>query len=193
MSERLTEILSEYLDEDQVDVSLFTGLDWQNIRLYGKLRQDLSAKYPKPENLREDQEDTIDIPLARHDPDASLFTQALTLVHDTYERTKILQHLATEHEKKIIRLYTHFTRNWSDFSTEYMKGLRDTDLYELVESYFKILRKHGLSTTEEPYYFLSPQQQRKAKVAGEMLKRATQIDDSEIRFSLLEEILSTNS
>jgi hypothetical protein len=61
-----------------------------------------------------------------------------------------------------------------------------TDLYETVESYFRILRKYGLHTTEEPYYFLSPKRRRSVKISGDMLKRSTQLDDNEIHISILE-------
>ncbi len=61
-----------------------------------------------------------------------------------------------------------------------------TDLYETVESYFRILRKYGLHTTEEPYYFLSPKRRRSVKTSGDMLKRSTQLDDNEIHISILE-------
>ena len=67
--------------------------------------------------------------------------------------------------------------------------LSSKDIYELVESYFKILRKYGLTTTEEPYYFLSPEQKRKIKHEGDMLKRNTQIDDTEIKVSILEDLI----
>jgi hypothetical protein len=190
--ERMHQPLSESVNSEGwegTDISLFTGLDWQKLTLYGRIRQELSERYPKPEALREDDEDTVDVEKAKEDSKASLFLNALNRVHASLERVETLQYLASEYEKKVIRLYTHFTRNWPQFGKQYMKGLTNADLYELVESYFKILRKYGLSTDEEPYYFLTPKQKRAVKYEGEMLKRSTEMDESEIKVSLLEEIL----
>jgi len=187
MTERLTELFEGYM-VDGADMSLFTGLDWQHYTLYCKIRETFSRKYPKSEELREDEEDTVDYVQAHCDPDATLWQATLFETHGAFERTRMLQHLATDYEKKVVRLYCHLTRNWHDFSSQYMKILHDSDLYEIVESYFKILRKYGLTTHEEPYYFLSPNQRHKIKVAGEMLKRNTMIDDSEIKVSILEEL-----
>jgi len=64
----------------------------------------------------------------------------------SYDRVGILQNLATEYEKKAVRLYSHLTYNWFNADVEYRKAYRDSDLYEIVESYFKILRKYGLTT-----------------------------------------------
>lgn len=180
--------LTEALSKDGVDWSLMTGLDIQHLRLYGKTRMELSKKYPKPEALMEDEEDTINIPEARKDSLAPLFTRCVMLGKEIYDRVGILQNMATEYEKKVVRIYSHLTNNWSNpkVDREYRKAYRDSDLYEIVESYFKILRKYGLTTQEEPYYFLSPQHKRAVKVEGEMLKRSTQIDDSEINISIME-------
>ena len=71
---------------------------------------------------------------------------------------------------------------------EFINAFTDTDIFEIVESYFKIMRKYGLPTFEEPYYWLSPKRRREIKYEGEMLKRSTMFDDAEIRVSLLEEI-----
>lgn len=96
--------------------------------------------------------------------------------------------MATEYEKKCIRVYTHLTRNWNheEVPKDFRKAWRDNDLYETVESYFRILRKYGLHTTEEPYYFLSPKRRRNVKISGDMLKRSTQLDENEIHVSILE-------
>ena len=68
----------------------------------------------------------------------------------------------------------------------FLSLFQDIDLYEIVESYFKIMRKYGLAVHEEPYYWLSPDHRREIKYSGEMLKRTTMFDDNEIRISLLE-------
>jgi len=180
--------LTEFLSKDGVDWSLLTGLDIQHFTLYCKIRNELSKKYPNPKELMEEEDDTVNIKEARHDAKAPLFLRALDMVHDAFERVGILQYVSTEYEKKAIRLYSHLTNNWDNpkVSRDYRKAYTDLDLYEIVESYFKILRKYGILTDEEPYYFLTPQHKRKVKVEGEMLKRSTQIDDSEIKISIME-------
>lgn len=180
------ELFDGYITEDGVDFSLMTGFNIQRLMLYGKIRKELSRKYPKPKKLREDKEDTINIEEARNDNDAALFIRCVDEAKEAYDRVRILQNLATQQEKIIVRFYSHLTYNWADHGKEYRKLLKDSDLYEIVESYFKILRKYGLTTTEEPYYFLSPQQKRKVKLEGEMLMRTTQMDITEINVSLLE-------
>jgi len=185
----IREIFSESLGDDGVDSSLFTGLDWQHLILYGKVRKELAEKYPKPKALREDEDDIMDDDAAKNDAKASLFRKALVYAEAVYDKTDILQNLCTEHEKQIIRFYTHITRNWSIYNINLWHVLSSKDLYELVESYFKILRKYGVTTTEEPYYFLSPSEKRKIKLEADMLKRSTQYDDSEIKVSLLEELI----
>lgn len=181
------EMLSEYLNEEGMDVTLLTGLDLQHFELYGKIRMELSKKYPKPKELMEDEQDTLNIAEARSDPKAPLFLLALNASKEMFDRVDILQHMATEYEKKAIRIYARTTRSWHVAPAELHKVFRDSDLYEMVESYFKILRKYGLTTKEEPYYFLSPKHKRRVKYEGEMLKRSTQMDENEIKISLLEE------
>ena len=181
--------LTAALSEDGVDWSLLTGLDIQHFTLYCKIRNELSKKYPKPKELMEADDDTVDISKARHDAKAPLFLRALDKVHDAFERVQVLQYLATKYDKKAVRLYCHLSNNWENPEIkylEYRKAYTDADIYEIVESYFKILRKHGLTTQEEPYYFLTSQRKRKVKIEGEMLKRSTQIDDSEIKISIME-------
>lgn len=185
----MTEPLTEYLGPDGQDVTLVTGLDLKHFKLYCKIRNQFSKKYPKSEELREDEEDTVNISEAKHDSKAPLFLKALTASKEMYDRVDILQHMATEYEKKAVRLYSHITLNWFEHEKGFRKILRDSDIYEIVESYFKILRKYGLATKEEPYYFLSPKHKRAVKYEGDMLKRSTQIDDSEINISILEDFV----
>lgn len=179
-------LLKPILTDDGVDLSLMSGLDLQMFILYNKIRNELSERYPNPEVLREEPTDTVDIRKAKHDSKAPLFLRALTATKEAFDRVDILQHLATESEKKAVRLYSHITYYWDSLEPKVHKAILDLDLYEIVESYFKIMRKYGLTTNEEPYYFLSPQRKRKVKVEGEIVKRTTQIDDSEIHISLLE-------
>jgi len=188
-NDKIKDIFSEGLGQDGIDETLFTGLDWQTLILYGKLRKELAEKYPNPKDLMVDEDDIINIEKARDDSKASLFLHALGLAESIYDRVHILQNFATEYEKKIIRLYTHITRNWTIFNMNLWKVLESKDLYELIESYFNILRKYGQQTTEEPYYFLNPEERRKIKIEGEMLKRTGQMENCEIKVSILEEIL----
>ena len=184
--ETLNECLAATPDHDGVDVSLMTGLDLQRLKQYCMLRNELSQKYPKPESEREETDDTLNMQEAHQDAKASLFTRLLMTVHAMYERIDMLQNFATEYDKKIVRFYGHITLNWPGQGKTWLKMLEDHGIYEMVESYFKVLRKYGLGTEEEPYYFLSPQQKQKVKYAGDMLKRSTMIDDSEIKLSVLE-------
>jgi len=67
--------------------------------------------------------------------------------------------------------------------------LPDSDIFEIVEAYFKICRKYHVPTFEEPYYFLSEQKRRDIKMEGDMLKRTGNYCENEIRISFLEGIL----
>lgn len=182
----LLECLTATIGEDGVDFSLATGLDLQRFQQYAKLRRELSSKYPNPEHLREEADDTIFIQDARHDSKAPLFLRLMLPVKAMFDRVEMLQEFATEYEKKVVRWYAHITLNWPNQSAEWLKLLGEEGVYEMVENYFKVLRKYGLQTEEEPYYFLTPQQKRKIRYVGDMLKRSTQMDDSEIKLSILE-------
>ena len=71
---------------------------------------------------------------------------------------------------------------------QFIDAFMDSDVYEIVESYFKVMRKYGLPVYEEPYYFLTPKRRREIEYTGEMLKRSTMFNDNEIKISLLEEL-----
>lgn len=182
----LEECLRATPDKDGVDFSLMTGLDLQRFGQYGRLRKELSQKYPKPENQREDEEDTVDVDGARNDVKAPLFTRLLFAVKEAFDRVEMLREFATEYDKKVVRWYAHITLNWPNQGKLWLETLGDSGIFEMVESYFKVLRKYGLPTEEEPYYFLSPQQKQKVKYAGDMLKRSTMMDENEIKLSVLE-------
>lgn len=186
LNDTLEKCLSAKVDEEGLDISLITGLDFQRLMQYGKLRKELSEKYPNPKYLREDAEDTIDIKEAKYDSKAPLFLKLMLTCKNMYERIGMLQEFATEYDKKVVRFYAHITLNWPNQGKGWLKILGNQGMYEVVESYFKVIRKYALSTEEEPYYFLSPGQKRKIQYEGEMLKRSTQFDDSEIKLSFLE-------
>lgn len=170
---------------DDVDVSLMTGLDMQRLKQYAMLRNKLAEKYPNTGPM-EDEDDTIDIIRARDDVKAPLFLKLMSAVKSGYDRAEMLQEFATEYEKKIVRFYGSVTLNWANPNTKWAEMLTESDIYEMVTGYFKILRKYGLTTEEEPFYFLTPQQKHKIEYTGDMLKRSTQMDDSEIKLSILE-------
>jgi hypothetical protein len=66
--------------------------------------------------------------------------------------------------------------------------LRDSDIFEIVESYFKICRKYRVPTFEEPYGFLTEQRRLEIKLEGDMLRRTASYSDIEIHVSILEEL-----
>ncbi len=97
-----------------------------------------------------------------------------------------------EYEKICLRIYWHFTYNWThapdvDVFRDNFKN-RDGDIFETVETYFKICRKYHVPTYEQPYYFLSNERKRDIKLEGDMLKRTGSYNENEIRISILEGI-----
>ena len=72
---------------------------------------------------------------------------------------------ASEYEKYCLRLYWHLTYNWTHAPDvkSFREVLPDSDIFELVEAYFKICRKYHLPTFEEPYYFLTEQRRSRDK------------------------------
>jgi len=191
--------LEDYLPaitlEDDVDYSLISPRELHFLQIYKTLRMELSKKYPNPDP--EDEDDTIDIPQAKLDSKASAFTDALTKVKAIIDKNERLRALITDYEKYCIRLYCKLLLNWT-WESDNKKRLKEvkqfcrafarSDIYEIVETYFKIMRKYHEPTFEEPYYFLHPKERRQVKYEGEMLKRSTLFDDNEIRISILEEL-----
>jgi hypothetical protein len=106
-----------------------------------------------------------------------------------YDKVDVLQKQATEYEKICLRFYWHLTWNWNKAPNvqDFQKCLPDSDIFELVEAYFKICRKYHLPTFEEPYYFLTEQRRREIKLESDLLKRTTTYSDFEIRVSILED------
>jgi hypothetical protein len=68
----------------------------------------------------------------------------------------------------------------------FRKVLPNSDIFETVETYFKICRKYHVSTFEEPYYFLSEAKRWEIKLEGDMIKRTTNYRENEIHISILE-------
>jgi len=182
----LAECLAATLDKEGVDISLMTGLDLLRLGQYGRLRKQLSEKYPKLSDQREDEDDTVNVVEAKNDARVPLFTRLMFTVKESFDRVETLQAFATEYDRKVVRFYAHITLNWLNQGREWLKLLGGVGIFEMVEAYFKVLRKYGLSTEEEPYYFLSPEQKQNVKYAGDVLKRTTMMDENEIKLSVLE-------
>lgn len=192
---RLT--LKEFLPEiiiEGIDYSLITQREANFFKIYSDLRKEFSKKYPNPNPI--DDDDTFVDSLAQQDPKANLFREALINVKDVLDKIDKLKLLASDCEIACTRLYCKYLfnltcmdsleKNRQEQVKEFVNAFADTDLFEIVESYFKVMRKYGLPTFEEPYYWLSPKRKREIKYSGEMLKRSTMFDDAEIQISLLE-------
>ena len=178
-----------------IDYSLITHRETNFFIMYGSLRKEFSKKYPNPNPIDED--DTFIDSLAQKDEKADLFREALLHVKAVLDKIDKLKLLASDYEIACARLYCKYVFNLMHTIKdkkrqaeikEFCNAFTDTDLYEIVESYFKVIRKNGLSVYEEPYYFLSPKRKREIIYTGEMLKRSTLFDNNEIQVSLLEEL-----
>jgi hypothetical protein len=189
--------LNEFLPEikvEGIDYSLITQREANFFKIYCELRKEFGEKYPNPNPIDED--DTFVDSLAQQDPKADLFREALIKVKDVLDKIDKMKLLASDYEIACARLYCKYLFNLmcmvtlektrQDQVKKFVEAFTDTDLYEIVESYFKVMRKYGLPTFEEPYYWLSPKRRREIKHTGEMLKRSTMFDDNEIQISLLE-------
>jgi len=191
----LKDILPE-ITVNGIDYSLLTQREIQHLQLYSKLRNELSEKYPNPHPEYDD--DTVNIQGAKKDEKASQFTRSIMTVHALLEKIDHLKTLAAPYEIHCVRLYCKLLMNWmwetktqeeKQRKKQFLSIFRKSDIYEIVEAYFRICRKYGEPIYEEPYYWLSPKQRREIKYEGEMLKRSTYFDDSEIQVSLLEELV----
>ena len=132
----------------------------------------------------------INIAKARDDPKRrTLRSMALLQMKVIYDKVDVLQTQATEYEKICLRLYWHLTYNWNRAPNikAFQEYFPDSDIFEIVEAYFKICRKYHQPTFEEPYYFLTEQHRREVKLEGDMLRRTTNYSDFEIRISILED------
>jgi len=196
----LAQLFPECLDSDGNDLSLMSGVEWEIMVTYAKTRKYLLEKYPQSQEeakmlgqeWAEEPEEPyqINIAQAREDPKRKVFVQALLKMKVIYDKVDVLQEQATEYEKICLRFYWHLTWNWNKAPNvqEFQKCLPDSDIFEVVEAYFKICRKYHLPTFEEPYDFLTEQRRREVKLEGDMLRRTTTYSDFEIRVSILEEL-----
>jgi hypothetical protein len=194
----LQQLFPPFIDADGIDLSLMSYTELGIMISYGKTRRYFSEKYPQsqkeakmqgqPIEKAPNEQDDIDIAKAREDPLSKVFVEALLHLKPIYDKVEVLQHKASEYERFCLRLYSHLTCNWSHIQdTAAFRGvLLDSDIFEIVEAYFKICRKYHVPTFEEPYYFLSETRRREVKLEGDMLKRSTEYSDNEIRVSILE-------
>ena len=195
-----------------IDYSLLTQREWQLLKIYNDLRSELKKDYPikitdkeagNPNyaELYDDEEledgYDIDTEKARNDYRATSFRKAMTTAAEMMDKIDLIKKFCTSYEIYCVRLYCKYLLNYmvtpkskkrKEGLKQFLSVFKDADIYEIVESYFKICRKHGLTTYEEPYYWLSPNRKREIKYEGEMLKRSTMFDDNEIRVSILEEL-----
>jgi hypothetical protein len=194
----LAQLFPTTLDDDGNDLSLMSGAEWEIMITYGKTRKYLLEKYPQsqeeakmlgqPWEEEPEEPNQINIPKAREDPQSKTFLRVLCQMKAIYDKVDALQHGASEYEKYCLRLYWHLTYNWTHAPDvkSFREVLPDSDIFEIVEAYFKICRKYHLPTFEEPYYFLTEQRHREIKLEGDMLRRTTTYSDFEIRVSILE-------
>lgn len=195
----LKQLWPEVLDDDGNDLSLMSGAEWEIMVIYAKTRKYLLEKYPQSQEEAKmlgqqwdeapEEPYQINIAKAREDPKRRTFVQALLQMKVIYDKVDVLQKQSTEYEKICLRLYWHLTYNWNRAPNikAFQECFPDSDIFEIVEAYFKICRKYHLPTLEEPYYFLTEQRRREVKLEGDMLRRTTNYSDFEIRVSILED------
>ena len=196
----MKQLFPETLDEGGNDLSLMSAAEMEIMITYGKTRKYLLEKYPQsqeeakmlghPWDEEPEEPYQINISKAREDPQSRVFVKALFQMHSIYEKVEVLQTQASEYEKYCLRLYWHLTYNWNHAPNvkSFQEVLPDSDIFELVEAYFKICRKYHLPTFEKPYYFLDAQRRQEIKLEGDMLKRTTNYSDNEIHVSILEDL-----
>ena len=196
----MKQLFPETLDEGGNDLSLMSGAEWEIMITYYKTRKYLIEKYPQSQEevkmlgqqWDEEPEEPyqINIAKARDDPQSRVFVKALFQMKTIYDKVEVLQTQASEYEKYCLRLHWHLTYNWNHAPNvkSFREVFNDSDIFELVEAYFKICRKYHVPTFKEPYYFLDSQRRQEIKLEGDVLKRTTSYNDSEIRVSILEDL-----
>jgi len=196
----LAQLFPETLDPDGNDLSLMSGAEWEIMITYAKTRKYLLEKYPQSQEEAkmlgqqwdEEPEEPyqINIPKAREDPQSKVFVKALFQMKAIYDKVDVLQRFASDYEKFCLRLYWHLTYNWNHAPDikPFREVLPDSDIFEIVEVYFKICKKYHLPTFEEPYDFLTEQRRLEIKLEGDMLRRTTSYSDIEIHVSILEDL-----
>jgi len=197
---RLKQLFPEELDKEGCDLSLMSSVEIEIMTLCGQTKQYLTERYPQTQQeaklygsvwVEEPQTPLqIDTAKAIADPKGKTFLELILKMKTIYDKLFLLQTQATEYEKICLRFYGRVTYLWHhDKDCEMFRGLfldYKNDLFELVETYFKICKKYQVPTLEEPYYFLTEEQQLEVKLEGDMLKRTGKYSDFEIHLSILE-------
>ena len=196
----MEQLFPETLDEGGNDLSLMSGAEWEIMITYAKTRKFLIEKYPQsqeeakmlgqPWDEEPEEPYQINVVKALDDPQSRVFVKALFQLSAIYDKVEILQTQASEYEKYCLPLYWHLTYNWNHAPNvkSFREVLPDSDIFELVEAYFKICRKYHVPTFEEPYHFLDSQRRQEIKLEGDVLKRTISYSDNEIRVSILEDL-----
>ena len=196
----LKQLFPGTLDADGNDLSLMSGAEWEIMVNYATTRKYLIEKYPQSQQeaktLGQQWDEPPEEPLqinvakAREDAKSKVFFKILLQMKIIYDKVDVLQAQASEYEKICLRFYWHLTYNWNRAPNikAFQECLHDSDIFEIVEAYFKICRKYHLPTLEEPYCFLTEQRRREIKLEGDILKRTTNYSDNEIRISILEDL-----
>jgi hypothetical protein len=195
----LPQLFPETLDPDGNDLSLMSCAEMEIMVTYAKTRKYLLEKYPQSQEEAKmlgqpwDEEPKeprqINVAKAREDPQSRVFVKTLFQMKTIYDKVEALQRNASEYEKYCLRLYWHLTYNWSHAPNvkSFREILPDGDIFEIVETYFKICRKYHVPTFEEPYNFLTEQRCLEIKLEGDTLRRTTSYSDNEIQVSILED------
>jgi hypothetical protein len=193
----LDELYPETLDKEGNDLSLMSGYELEIWTTYCKTRHYLTEKYPLPEANptgqqqaeASDESPQIDLTKAQTDPKIKIYFEALDKMILILGKLLVLQTRASSFEKTCLRHYSFITYNWMHASNveEFRSQLSDRDLFEAVDSYFRICQKHHVPTLEEPYYFLPEKRRLDIKLEGDMLKRTGSHSENEIRISILED------
>jgi hypothetical protein len=196
----LRQLFHEELYSDGQDLSLMSGAEGELMIKYAETRRYLLEKYPntKQETKLRDNvwvEDPnapgqIDQIKAKADSKLLLLSELILKMTVIFNKIHVLQSKALDYEKICLRFYSYLTYNWNHakdiekFRELYWSDKKD--IFEIVENYFKICKKYQVPIFEEPYYFLTNQQQMEIKLEGDEMRRNGQYNDFEINISILE-------
>jgi hypothetical protein len=198
----LSQLFPPLIDEEGNDMSLMSGAETDLMVTFAELRKYLVEKYPQSRQEAKtlgvvwdeepEEPKQLNIAAAKVDPKSRQYFQGLLKMRAIFDKIAVLQTHASEYEKICLRFYWHLSYNWNhapkreDFRNTFLKC--KSDIFEIVEAYFKICRKYHVPVSEEPYCFLSDELKREIKLEGDMLRRTSDYSDFEIRLSILEGI-----
>jgi len=199
----LEQLFPEQLDSCGCDLSFMTYAEFEIMIAHAKGHEYLLKKYPQTKQEAElvgrawieDPHEPLQINIAKAqtDPMGDKYFEVLCKLKTIYDKMEVFQAKASEYEKVCLRLYSFLSDKWRrGQSVEQFREMFLTckeDLFEIVETYFKICKKYQVPVFEEPYYFLNDQQKMEVKLEGDMLRRTGVYSDFEIHISILEEIV----